>query len=68
MTFTIIEIVRRLAGPRPNLSTEFHATVLAGREKCMRFIGVYRVGLTSVPFEGMMVAGITVETDCFESE
>jgi hypothetical protein len=34
----------------------------------MRFIDFYRAGLASVPFKGMMVANITVETDCFESE
>jgi hypothetical protein len=34
----------------------------------VRIIDVYIVGLASVPFKGMMVADITVETDCFESE
>ena len=53
---TVIEIVRRV--------------VAGGRQKCMRFIDVYRVGFASVPFKWMMVtlADITVEIDCFESE
>jgi hypothetical protein len=48
--------------------TEFHATVVSGWQKCMRFIDVYRVGLASLLFKRTVVAGITVETDCFELE
>jgi hypothetical protein len=40
----------------------------SGQTTEVRFIDVYIVGLARVPFKGMMVAGITVDTDCFEPE